>query len=221
MNDNDLPTLYYYQHCPYCVRVLAFAGMADIKLQHQILLNDDEVTPISMIGRKMVPILALANGQFLIESLDIIDYLSQTYHYPLEKEPELVLSVNTLIATNRMTIYGLTMPRWIREPYGEFVTSAAIDYFTKKKEQTIGDFDLALSNTTLFSQALADSLANSEMLFIKLISHLESDAAIILFSALYGVLLVEDFPWTSSSKQFMTTMLARTKFVQYDYQSLQ
>ena len=63
--------LHVYDHCPYCVRARMALGLKGIPFEMRVQLNDDEATPISMIGKKMLPILEDAEG-FMGESLDIV-----------------------------------------------------------------------------------------------------------------------------------------------------
>ena len=47
--------LFIYDHCPYCVKVRMIFGLKNINIQLVTLSNDDEKTPISMIGKKNGP----------------------------------------------------------------------------------------------------------------------------------------------------------------------
>ncbi len=200
------PTLYYYEHCPYCVRVLTLIGMANIDVERVVLLNDDEKTPINMIGQKMLPILAIAPGKFMAESLDIVDYLSQMADFDLIEDKDKETQVNDFFADNRSAIYGLTMPRWVKQPFAEFATDEAIAYFVKKKTQAIGDFATALENSPQFEKDLHNSLLAAAPLFTALIEQPNSRAAIMLFAGLYGLRYVNDFAWPAEAQQFMQRM---------------
>ena len=69
--------LYYYDHCPFCVRARMIFGLRDVAVEEVVLANDDEATPIGMIGSKQVPILQKEDGSFMGESLDIVRYIDQ------------------------------------------------------------------------------------------------------------------------------------------------
>ena len=62
--------LYIYDHCPFCVRARMAAGLFGADVEEVVLANDDEATPIGMIGAKQVPILQKEDGSFMGESLD-------------------------------------------------------------------------------------------------------------------------------------------------------
>lgn len=53
---DDLPTLYVYDHCPFCVRVRLAFGIKNIKHQLYFMANDDIPTPTSLVGKKIAPI---------------------------------------------------------------------------------------------------------------------------------------------------------------------
>lgn len=53
------PIVYVYDHCPFCVRVRLALGLKNIKHTLVFLANDDVVTPTSMVGKKVSPILKI------------------------------------------------------------------------------------------------------------------------------------------------------------------
>lgn len=204
------PTLYYYQHCPYCLRVLTFAGLFGLPLRRVALLNDDEATPIRMVGKKQLPILQTAPETYMGESLAIIDDLAQQHGLSLNTLPTYQTEVEQLLQTARLANYSLSMPRWVKLPLPEFATPSAITYFTTKKTLTIGDFAVALQKTDDFATALQQVLNRHTTLFEALSQHPKSLSAIILFSALHGVSSVKNFAWSDEAKTFMTLMAEKS-----------
>ncbi len=53
---DDLPTVYLYDHCPFCVRVRLALGIKNIKHKLYFMANDDVSTPTSLVGKKIAPI---------------------------------------------------------------------------------------------------------------------------------------------------------------------
>lgn len=53
---NELPILYVYDHCPFCVRVRLALGVKNVKHNVHFLQNDDISTPTKLIGKKISPI---------------------------------------------------------------------------------------------------------------------------------------------------------------------
>ena len=53
---DDLPTVYVYDHCPFCVRVRVVLGIKNVKHNLHFLANDDIPTPTALVGKKIAPI---------------------------------------------------------------------------------------------------------------------------------------------------------------------
>lgn len=134
--------LFIYDHCPYCVKARMIFGLKRIPFELVTLLNDDEATPIAMIGKKMVPILECEDGKFMPESLDIVAHVDRLEKYgkprvsPATEDPQLA----QWLQDARRYHYRLAMPRWIDMGLEEFATPSAVEYFVHKKEKSIGSF---------------------------------------------------------------------------------
>jgi hypothetical protein len=53
---DNLPTVYVYDHCPFCVRVRLALGIKNVKHNLHFLANDDIPTPTELVGKKIAPI---------------------------------------------------------------------------------------------------------------------------------------------------------------------
>ena len=53
---DELPIVYVYDHCPFCVRVRLALGIKNVKHNVHFLMNDDIPTPTKLIGKKIAPI---------------------------------------------------------------------------------------------------------------------------------------------------------------------
>jgi len=70
---DELPTVFVYDHCPFCVRVRLALGLKNIKHNVNFMANDDIPTPTKLVGKKIAPIFALPLDNLVMgESLDII-----------------------------------------------------------------------------------------------------------------------------------------------------
>lgn len=70
---DELPIVYVYDHCPFCVRVRIALGLKNIKHNIVFLANDDIPTPTALVGKKIAPIFAIPEDDLVMgESLDII-----------------------------------------------------------------------------------------------------------------------------------------------------
>jgi glutaredoxin 2 len=114
-------------------------GLKKLPLTLVTLLNDDEATPIRMIGQKMVPILALPDGRFMPESMDIVRYVDGVEGAPL-LAPGGDTAVAAWLEESRTYVSPLVMPRWVEAPLEEFATESARQYFIRKKEAMKGPF---------------------------------------------------------------------------------
>lgn len=158
--------LYIYDHCPYCVKARMIFGLKKQAVKLVCLLNDDEKTPKSMIGEKMVPILEKKPKDFMPESLDIISYIDK------KKGPKKVLwktnrKLSNWLDKNSTLCYELAMPRWVKAPLAEFKTKKARDYFQKKKEDYIGPFKDCLNNTPELIEEMTEELEVLSSMFEK------------------------------------------------------
>ena len=46
--------LYVYDHCPFCVRARMIFGLKNLPVELVVLANDDEATPIGLVGKKVL-----------------------------------------------------------------------------------------------------------------------------------------------------------------------
>jgi glutaredoxin 2 len=152
--------LHAYDHCPFCVRARMPFGLKDIPFELRFQLNDDEETPISMIGQKMLPILEDEDG-FTGESLEIVEKLdgrgdTRIFASPARED------VVSWIGAWQPSVDGLVIPRTPVSTYPEFRTPKARAYFTAKKEAQFGPFDDLLARTDAFSAQVEQGLADLE-----------------------------------------------------------
>eukprot|EP00980_Cylindrotheca_fusiformis_P027982 scaffold22575_cov141-Cylindrotheca_fusiformis.AAC.13 len=70
---DELPTLYVYDHCPFCVRVRVVLGVKNIKHNLHFMANDDVKTPTALVGKKIAPIFNFPEDDItMAESMDIV-----------------------------------------------------------------------------------------------------------------------------------------------------
>jgi len=206
--------LYIYDHCPYCVKARIIFGIKKIDFELITLLNDDEVTPISMVGQKLLPILEKEDGSYMPESMDIVAYIDNNYGKPaLERglHPEL----EEWLGRMRIYTYKLTMPRWARVPdrqfsefLQEFTTESARDYFTKKKEAYIGSFTEHLDNSSQYILEVNDLLKDLEQI-IKiehLVAEKPEEIDIHLFTTLRSLSIVKGLKYPKKVNNYRLYM---------------
>ncbi|ANJ99087.1 glutaredoxin 2 [Serratia plymuthica] len=156
--------LFIYDHCPFCVKARMIFGLKNLPVRLVTLLSDDEATPISMIGKKMAPILQKDDGSYLPESMDIVRYVDN-----LDGRPLLTGKSNPAIADWLQRVGGysakLLLPRIANADFEEFATDSARQYFTHKKQASIGDFSEHLANSAdLIAELETDLQALSSLI---------------------------------------------------------
>ena len=136
-------------------------GIKNISVELVTLLNDDEETPINMIGKKMVPILEIKFGQFMPESMNIVQFIDKKFPPALilKEEDHVLLEI---LNQARTPYYSLVMPRWVHSEMEEFKTPSSRKYFQNKKEKMIGPFSSALENTEEFKKEISEVLLEIE-----------------------------------------------------------
>ena len=209
--------LYYYDHCPYCVRARMVFGLRGVAVEERILANDDEAAPIAMIGAKQLPILQKPDGGFMGESLDIVRYIDELAGGSRLDEtvrPELQQWMDKLSAYyNR-----LAMPRDVRIGLPEFATQSAVDYFTQKKEQFIGSFADNLAKTGEYLAELAGDLAALDALLLSerfANGQAPSMEDILLFPMLRNLSMVRGAPFTARQRAYLDNMSQQSKVPLY------
>lgn len=170
--------LYIYEHCPFCVRARMIFGLKHIPVEQHVLLSDDFKTPEKMIGKKMAPILQKADGSYMPESLDIVEYIDNNYGTPIltgAKSPQIA----DLIKQLQQYDYKLEIPRYIKLGLAEFATQSAIDYFINSKVAKIGSIDECLAQSGDLILAVSEILN-------------QFDAVIVSQNACNGELSLDD-----------------------------
>lgn len=130
--------LFVYDHCPFCVKARMIFELKKMAFDLVILMNDDEATPIRMIGKKMAPILQ-DGDRYVAESMDIVAYVdgSSGARVLSELHNPVLAQWNTDVAG---PLFSLALPRWAAADLEEFSTPSARAYFTRNKERMIGPF---------------------------------------------------------------------------------
>ena len=210
--------LYTYDHCPYCVRVRYAFGVKDLAFEHEILLNDDEETPIRLIGAKMVPILERDDGTSMGESFDIVRTIDAEHGERVFPESGDGAALAEWAEATGETIRRLLFPRWAQAPLKEFATESARAYFTRKKTESIGDFQEALDDTPALKASMDAALVDLEPL-IRSPEGVHGSLTIDdvdVFGRLRGLTLVKDLRFPPGVRAYIDHMSELGKVPLYD-----
>ena len=208
--------LYIYDHCPFCVRARMIFGIQQIPVEQIILANDDEATPIRLIGAKQVPILQKPDGSYMGESLDIVRHINAQASQPIGEtiRPEIQAWADKVGEYYNQLLF----PRSIQLGLPEFATPSAVVYFIRKKEAQIGTgIAQMLDKTpellaqihndlqTLASQIHANALNGNEI----------SMEDIIIFPMLRNLSMVSDIQFPPIVRDYIANMAERSRVNTY------
>jgi len=202
--------LFVYDHCPFCVKARAIFGLKDVPFELAILLNDDETTPVSMIGKKMAPILE-HDGRFIAESMDIVahvDGLSGTRILSGPRNP----AVAQWLTDVSEPLFRLALPRWASADLEEFSTPSARAYFMRNKEAMIGSFEDHLAASPDYIATLNDRLLVLEPLVLSpdAVNGVLSEDDIHLFASLRSLSIVRGIVYPPAVEAYRLKMAERT-----------
>ncbi|MFT8618983.1 MAG: glutaredoxin 2 [Lentilactobacillus hilgardii] len=200
-----MDTLYVYEHCPFCIKARMIFGLKAIPFQLVVLMNDDEQTPIGMVGRKVVPILQTA-GRFMPESLDIIALIDS------RDPPVLTGARNPAVAEwinrGRSLLYREFLPRAAMAPFPEFATTSARAYFLQHKENASTPFVTVLENAAAAVEAVNAWVQELAPLVQKpdAVNGTLSYDDIDLFALLHSLSLIKGVQYPASVQTYRQTL---------------
>ena len=209
--------LYYYDHCPFCTRARMIIGLRGLDVEQVALANDDEATPIGLVGKKMVPILIKADGTAMGESLDIVRYLDA---YTGGERLDETIRPEVQAWLDKVNTYSgqLLSPRSTRIGLPEFATESARAYYTAKKSVQYGDFAENLART----DELLDRLHEDLPALLPLITspdHLGARLGyedIITFPLLRNLTMVKGVDYPPAVRRYVETMSAQSRVPLFD-----
>jgi glutaredoxin 2 len=148
--------LYMFEHCSLCFRVRMTAALKRRHLQERVVLDDDSETMISLVGRRVIPILVKDDGAPMLESMDMVKHIDALGEPVLTgpQRPEIAAWADRVVAKTA----PLTMPRYPLLGLPEFATAAAHDHYLLRKRKTFGDFVALRANTRHYIDDLKPEL---------------------------------------------------------------
>ena len=149
--------LYVYDHCPFCMRARMAAALRGVATELVYLPNDDEDTPIRLIGAKQLPILQKEDGSHMGESLDIVRYFYRQDSSALDEavRPEMQAWVDAFGDWGNRLI----MPRDVQLDLSEFAAESSVAYFKGKKEAWLeASFEQLLQETPRYLAQAQEAL---------------------------------------------------------------
>jgi len=202
--------LYHYVHCPFCLRVRFSLGFLKLNYESVVLPYDDEITPVKLTGKKMLPILEKADGSAMNESLDIIRYLDNKNLLQYEAYQNNSTEIDSLLNEIGSNVHSLCMPYWIYTPEFNAVTRA---YFQKKKEEKRGPFHLLIQNKEKYISALNITLLKVEQNLMPFYQSKQLTIVdIMLASHLWGMYIFPEFQFSEKMHRYLQSVKLACQF---------
>jgi glutaredoxin 2 len=181
-------------------------GYLNLPYESRVVPYDDQETPVSLIGVKMLPVLTI-DGKATKESLDIVRKLD---HENLLKADSDLSSAEAFIKEINNPVHSLAMPYWIYTP--EFSPSAR-DYFVRQKEAKRGPFPELVKKSETFNNELKDLFPK---LKDRLHPYFESDSIriqdIMIAAHLWGLYIVPEFQFPEEIHQYLQAVKQQCRF---------
>lgn len=203
--------LYHYVHCPFCLRVRLGCGLLGLPFQSRVLPYHDEITPVKLIGKKMLPIMVI-DGVAKSESLDIlalIDKKNQLKINQVTANKDYPDFEKYLSSLGNM-VHSLAMPYWLFTP--EF-NEESRNYFQKKKEEKRGPFkELYRRRKEFFleTQYLLEQLSHELQPFYRSTELGLYD--LMLASHLWGLYVVPEFQFSQKVHEYLQLIAENCSF---------
>ena len=153
--------LYVYDHCPFCTRARMAAALRGVATELVYLPNDDEDTPIRLLGAKQLPILQKEDGSHMGESLDIVRYLDRQNSLQSSEALDEAVRPEIQAWVDAFGDWGnrLIMPRDVQLDLPEFAAESSVAYFKGKKEAWLGaSFEQLLQETPRYLAQAQEAL---------------------------------------------------------------
>ena len=138
--------LYYYEGCPFCVRVRMILEAVGCDYSKQILQYDDKETTQRLANTNSCPILTLEDGSSIADSAEIINYLIKRYNFKLD--PRTLPSViSEALGPVQDLFVNLFISRRLKMEIEEFKSKSAKEYFYKRWNMTPDDIEQEIAKT--------------------------------------------------------------------------
>lgn len=206
--------LYVYDHCPFCTRARMAAALRGAATELVYLPNDDEDTPIRLIGAKQLPILQKEDGSHMGESLDIVRYF---YRQDSSALDEAVRSeIQAWVDAFGDWGNRLIMPRDVQLGLPEFAAESSVAYFKGKKEAWLeASFEQLLQETPRYLAQAQEALHVLDGLIVPNADYVNSTHLsmedILVFPLLRNLSMVKGVAYPDNVAHYVRAMSQATQ----------
>lgn len=222
---DPLPRLFIYEHCPFCVRVRFALGHKNIKHELVWMMNDDEKTPKSMVGKKMVPIFQPdgANGKAIPESLDIIELIDSDERFgkPGLFRPSTRDDLSQCLDECWDFAWRLECVRVARAPFPEFSFQDGRDAFIRNhKLHDPSSYEVNFANSPQYIAKVNEMLRKLALMIYSPSSCSKEGLSIDdikLFSSLHSLTIVKGLEFPTPIREYLEYHSRKTEVRLFDY----
>jgi len=204
--------LLMFEHCSLCFRVRMIAALKGIPLEEQVVLDDDSEAMISLVGKRVIPILVRDDGTPMLESMDMVDHIERM-GAPVLTGPEQPEISDLCARILKITPY-LTMPRYPLLDLPEMATIAAHDHYLVRKLKVYEDFVALRARTREFISELMPVLEDLDgrIECPDAVNGTLSKDDIRLLPLLRSAAVVKGLTFPPRATDYFETLMARTGF---------
>jgi glutaredoxin 2 len=204
--------IYMFEHCSLCFRVRMAAALKGVHLREVVVLDDDTQSMVDLVGKRVIPILVKDDGQPMLESMDMVEYV-ENHGDPILVGPERS-EVSTVAERIVSKSPPLTMPRYPLLGLPEFATAAALDHYNLRKRSAVGDFVELRANTRRFIKELMPELEDLDRLIESpnAVNGILSMDDIRVLPLLRSVAVVKGLRLPPRVRDYFESMMARIGF---------
>lgn len=204
--------LLMFEHCSLCFRVRMIAALKGIPLEEQVVLDDDSQAMISLVGRRVIPILVKDDGVPMLESMDMVEHI-EAMGEPVLTGPEHPEIADLCAQILKITPY-LTMPRYPLLNLPEMATIAAHDHYVVRKLKVYDDFVALRARTRAFIAELLPVLEELDGSIERAdaVNGTLSRDDIRLLPLLRSAAVVEGLVFPQKVQAYFETLMSRTGF---------
>jgi glutaredoxin 2 len=163
-------------------------------------MEGDTETPVSMVGRKVVPILQKEDGSYMPESMDIVNYIDQ-----LNGKPQLTGQCDKFVETwcrdNTRTVFSLAIPRFTKADFKELTTGEARQAYIQREIKAFGDLDALIADSHQLTESLLSELTKIEPYLNDKTNVGLTD--FYLFPLLNSLTVVKNFPFSRALGRYL------------------
>lgn len=188
------------------------AALKGIHLVEQVVEDDDSKAMVDLVGRRVIPILVRDDGQPMLESWNMVDYIDSMGPAILTgpERPKIAALADQLLEVTPL----LTMPRYPLLALPEFRTVAARDHFLVRKREAYPDMEKLRANTRTYLSQLAPVLEDlaAEIASNTAINGTLSRDDVRILPLLRSVAVVEGLQFPDRVQAYLANMMVTLQY---------